>query len=515
MKIRHRARYALGLLALLFLAGTASTSYFLFKSNRSLDDVGRIRAILSVIEPINESRTMRVRLEEAMVFHDAGREGDARTSLRDANDALDRMERAFKSYESYAKPQGEAALDKEYERTYVSYVTNGLKPLADAAEHSEDARFRNLTINTIPSLEREYGGAIRNLLMYREGSAGRFAHSVQTQFKLSLGVILVIAIVFLVIIWTINRWLQQSLLFSLQSTGDYCLTIAQGDLSTTISSTGDDELGQMLSTLESMRKSLSHSLRDILGASQSVEIGAREISAGNLDLSVRTEQQAASLERTVSSVAELTQSTRSNAENAGRASELSAHAKDIVDRNQLAVESLISTMNSIKESSVRVAQITGLIEGISFQTNILALNAAVEAARAGEHGRGFAVVATEVRALAQRSSSAAKEIATLIEKAGGLSQSGADQAVLVGSTMNQVTTAIRGVRDIVVEIALASREQARGIGEVNDAVVVMDHVTQQNAALVEQAAAAAQSLDQQATVLRDTVARFRLSDRNC
>ena len=512
MKISHRAHYALGLLVILFLCGTISSTFFLFQSNRSLAHVKEeIRAVLSVIDPINHSRTMRVRLEEAMAYRDAGRNDDAEKALAAASDALTLTQQAFQTYEADPKQTDEIALAKIYRERYEAYLNQGLLPLMHAAQTGDAARFHTLVINTAPNLEHDFGLSLGHLLEFREAYANRLNAETQAQFKSSLAVVGFFAALLLLTIGVIHAWLRRSLLPSLDLTRQHCATIANGDLTGTIESRSADEIGQMLSALEAMRHSLARSMNHILGVSESVESGSREIAAGNLDLSSRTEEQAASLEQTAASMTELTQTTRCNAENATQARALTEHAADIVDKNHDAVESMIATMSSIRESSLKVTEITGLIEGIAFQTNILALNAAVEAARAGEHGRGFAVVATEVRGLAQRSATAAKEIKALIEASVALSRGGAKQADAVGETMSEVTKAIGGVRDIVGGIASASEDQARGIEQVNQAIGLMDQVTQQNAALVEEAAAAAQSLDQQAVVLRESVARFRLS----
>jgi methyl-accepting chemotaxis protein len=241
-------------------------------------------------------------------------------------------------------------------------------------------------------------------------------------------------------------------------------------------------------------------------------VATGEIASGNLDLSARTEEQAASLQETAASLTQLTQTVKHNADNAREANALAARATDITGAGNTAVHHMVDTIERINSSSAKISEITGVIEGIAFQTNILALNAAVEAARAGEDGRGFAVVAGEVRNLAQRSASAAKEIKELIGSSVAMIRDGATQATEVGTTMDQIKLAIKQVSDIVGEIASASEEQSRGIEQVSLAVTQMDEVTQRNAALVEEAAAAAQSLEEQATSLKDAVAAFNVGD---
>ncbi|MFM0380174.1 methyl-accepting chemotaxis protein [Paraburkholderia strydomiana] len=283
------------------------------------------------------------------------------------------------------------------------------------------------------------------------------------------------------------------------------------DLTRTVRVNRMDEVGQTATAFNSLLARVSGVLTTVIGSTESVGTAAKEIAAGNVDLSARTEEQAASLEETASSMSQLTVTVKQNADNARQASTLATTATEIADAGHDAVQTMVGTMGQISTSSAKISEITALIEGIAFQTNILALNAAVEAARAGEQGRGFAVVASEVRTLAQRSSTAAKEIKDLIESSVGLVQDGSKQAADMGVTMGQVKTAIKQVSDIVGEIAAASHEQSRGIEQVNQAVHQMDEVTQQNAALVEQAAAAAQSLEEQAVTLKDAVSVFTVA----
>jgi methyl-accepting chemotaxis protein len=282
------------------------------------------------------------------------------------------------------------------------------------------------------------------------------------------------------------------------------------DLTTRAPTVRMDEVGRSAAAFNQLMDSFAQALSSIRVSTDSITIATKEIAIGNTDLSARTEEQAASLEETASSMTQLTETVVQNAANARQASMLATKATGMADVGNDAVEGMVGTIGRISESSKKISEITGLIEGIAFQTNILALNAAVEAARAGEQGRGFAVVASEVRSLAQRSSAAAKEIKGLIESSVALVQEGSRQAVDVGATMGEVKQAIKQVSDIVGEIAAASEEQSRGIEQVNQAVNQMDEVTQQNATLVEQSAVAAQSLEEQAMKLKDAVSVFRL-----
>ncbi|WOD19689.1 methyl-accepting chemotaxis protein [Paraburkholderia kirstenboschensis] len=285
--------------------------------------------------------------------------------------------------------------------------------------------------------------------------------------------------------------------------------IAAGNLSP-VPGAENAPAGSVLMSMGDMQVSLVNLIGQVRTAADSIATGSSEIASGNTDLSSRTEQQAASLEETASSMEELTSTVKQNAENAQQASALSANASEVARKGNTVVSQVVDTMGEISASSTKIGEITGIIEGIAFQTNILALNAAVEAARAGEQGRGFAVVASEVRSLAQRSSSAAKEIKDLINASLQKVQDGSSLASEAGKTMFEVTLAVGRVTDIMGEIATASMEQSRGIEQVNQAITQMDEVTQQNAALVEEAAAASKSLEDQGRQLHRTISIFRV-----
>jgi methyl-accepting chemotaxis protein len=286
--------------------------------------------------------------------------------------------------------------------------------------------------------------------------------------------------------------------------------LAQGDLGTPIVPTGNDETRQLLASMARMQASFSGIVREVKASADRVASGSVQIAQGNLDVSSRTEQQASALQQTAATMDELGSTVRNNAVSADQANTLALGASDIAVRGGAVVGQVVETMKGINDSSRKIADIIGVIDGIAFQTNILALNAAVEAARAGEQGRGFAVVAAEVRSLAQRSADAAREIKALITASVARVGQGTAQVDEAGRTMAEIVTAIRRVNDIVAEISAASHEQSAGVTQVGQTVSNMDRATQQNAALVEQGAAAADDLRQQAQDLVRAVAVFRL-----
>ena len=340
-----------------------------------------------------------------------------------------------------------------------------------------------------------------------DASALEIADVQQTSRNLVIG----LALIALALAVTCAWWLTVGITEPLKNSLEVATRIAQGDLSANIQVVGRDETAQLLQALSTMKNQLASIVNHVRQGAQGVSVASAEIAQGNNNLSERTEQQASALEETAASMEELRTTVRQNADSARQANQLAQSASTVAVQGGEVVSQVVDTMKGINDSSRKIADIIGVIDGIAFQTNILALNAAVEAARAGEQGRGFAVVASEVRSLAGRSADAAKEIKNLITDSVNRVEQGSALVDKAGVTMAEVVSSIRRVNDIMGEISAASTEQSQGVAQISEAVTHMDQATQQNAALVEEMAAAASSLKSQAQDLVEVVSVFKLS----
>jgi methyl-accepting chemotaxis protein len=367
----------------------------------------------------------------------------------------------------------------------------------DAAYHQNKARIMKPVNEFLAMLDERTSAAVAHA---EEATRTAFALAVALLSLSVGGTVLCLLLVY--------RYIQRNLSTATAAAA----RIAQGDLTEEIRVAHDDEVGVLMRAIATINDNLAGMIGKIHASTDEMAVATGEIARGNMDLSARTESQASSLQQTASSMETLTHTVQRNAGHAGEANRLAANASSIAAQGGDVVSKVVGTMGEIRESSTRIGNIIGVIDGIAFQTNILALNAAVEAARAGEQGRGFAVVASEVRNLAQRSAAAAREIKELIGDSAGRVEQGALMADEAGKTMEQVVQAVRQLEGIMAGITSASSEQSIGIQEVNRAVSMMDDITQQNAALVEQAAAAAESLRDQAMGLTQAVGSFRLRD---
>ncbi|QCP52266.1 HAMP domain-containing protein [Trinickia violacea] len=396
------------------------------------------------------------------------------------------------------KDQRRAVLDK------------AVLPGLDALEHMSFSDFKALQGKDTQVLAQAYQASMtarENAVM--DGQRARYADA-QTRFKTMIAALAATSLVALAIGIFARAMLIGVVVRPVAQVMSHLRRIASGDLCGEVRIEHRNELGALLADVKTMQDALVDTVRSVRTSTESISGGAQEIASGSADLSRRTEQQAASLERTAASMEQLTSTVKRNADNADKASKQALHASDTAAAGGQVVSDVVRTMQGISIHSSKIAEIVGLIDSIAFQTNILALNAAVEAARAGELGRGFAVVASEVRSLAQRSAHAAKEIKQLIDDTVGKIAEGSALADRAGHTMTDIVVSVRSVSELMTEIFAAVREQSQGIEEVNLAVMQMDTTTQQNAALVEEATAAAKSLEEQAVALSHAVAVFKL-----
>ncbi|MFJ3058294.1 methyl-accepting chemotaxis protein [Herbaspirillum sp. NPDC087042] len=393
--------------------------------------------------------------------------------------------------------KGYAALRKQIDETY----TRGDKEAAS-----------RLMLGQMVALQKTYFSQLDELANFQQKLMDQSVAEATTAYENTRLIMFVAgllsAIFAAAIAWAISRSITHPLNRAVQ----VAETVAAGDLTADITATSTDETGRLLQALAAMNQKLKAIVMEVRRGTDSMVTASTQIATGNLDLSSRTEEQASALEETASSLEQLTSSVKQNADHTRKSSELAGNASQIANQGGAAVKQVVQTMGAINESSRKIVDIISVIDGIAFQTNILALNAAVEAARAGEQGRGFAVVASEVRGLAQRSATAAKEIKALINDSVSQVSSGTELVAQAGTTMDQVVDSIGQVSHIVGEISAATREQSDGIEQVNQAIIQMDNTTQQNAALVEEAAAAAQALQDQAQRLLELVDVFRLDD---
>jgi methyl-accepting chemotaxis protein len=427
--------------------------------------------------------------------------------------ALDNMTQQLAAFKQLAPGPMNPDIVDSVIQSWQKLLDEGVTPQLRLARQDSADAYRQQANNVTPQLSRAFGASAEK---FNQGAALILDHTrveVDRLTALTRMIITVTVIIGLLILLFTDRYLVAMLVRPLETIRNHFATIATGDLSQPVADFGRNCVGKLVPLLSAMQESLREAVSAIRSGTENISRGAAEISAGNNDLSSRTEEQAAALEQTAASMEQLTATVKFNADNARQASLLAETATNTAQQGGQLVSEVVSTMNGISGSSKKIAEITNVINGIAFQTNILALNAAVEAARAGEQGRGFAVVASEVRNLAQRSANAAKEIATLIEDSVQRVGKGAELVGTTGGTMNNILKSVQDVDAIMKQIAAASEEQSKGISQVGAAVTEMDSVTQQNASLVEEVSAAANALALQTEALQASVAKFRLSGK--
>jgi methyl-accepting chemotaxis protein-1 (serine sensor receptor) len=429
--------------------------------------------------------------------------------VQHARDQLALADKSFARFVAAPKNSDEnssraAALADKYQKLHAA--------LDELAQYLDAGNVQAFLDQPTQSFQDAYLAELHNFTQYADAASQASLDSIDSRLALFRGVSVAILVALVAGTAAMYVALKRGVVAPLEEAGRHFDRIALGQLDEPIDARGTNEIGHLFYGLAKMQASVARTVKTVRDVSDSIHLGADEIATGNADLSARTESQAASLEETASSMEELTATVRLSAEHARAANALADEALTATASGTGVVDGVVQKMRGIAQSSDRIAEIIGVIDGIAFQTNILALNAAVEAARAGEQGRGFAVVAGEVRALAQRSAQSAKEIKTLISESVAQIEGGSELVERAGEAMQHVSTSISRVAQMMSEISASSHEQSTGIEQVNQAVVQMDQMTQQNAALVEQAAAAASSLHEQTRQLKEAVSVFEISD---
>ncbi len=508
LKISTRLAFGFGLVILLMLTITAVGIIRLDSNNDITDKIVNDRyakAALSVNLRTSVDAGAR-HLRNALLVSDPE---DSRKYLATLTASMQASRNTIAALEKVIVTERGKAILKDLAAARSAYAPARDRAVALLKEGSREAAVAHLMTQVIP-LQETYSEAIAKMIRFQEeqmtndgkqaASEGRMAIIIMAALLAAAGLLAVIA----------GLLVARSITVPVAQAVTLAEAVAEGDLTRDINVTSKDEIGKLLAALKHMNDNLARIVSQVRSGTETIAAASGQIATGNQDLSSRTEEQASSLEETASSMEELTSTVRQNAENALQANQLSISASGIAGKGGAVVSRVVDTMASINTSSRKIVDIIGVIDGIAFQTNILALNAAVEAARAGEQGRGFAVVAAEVRSLAQRSAAAAKEIKELINDSVEKVDDGTRLVGEAGATMEEIVTSVKRVTDIMGEITAATREQTAGIEQINQAISQMDQATQQNASLVEEAAAASEALQEQAAALAEAVNVFRL-----
>ncbi|GAB6850081.1 methyl-accepting chemotaxis protein [Paraburkholderia sp. A1RI_3L] len=510
LSITARLFATLGLVGMLTIATGLLGQVGMRSSNEALKEAYSHQLASSIaIGKANLNLTIvRTTLDRVLLHPDSP---DRSALIDKALNYLAVSDRAWADYQHVQRGPDEQALADAVSNARSTFLQQAILPMIDAMKRGDHDAADKIAMTVVPPFSVALTKSSDALAAWQLKAGQDAFDSAQQQSATLRGAGIALIVLGLVMCVVCAIGLQRSISRPLSEVLAHLQRIARGDLTNRLEARSHDEMGQLVKGLGAMQSGLVETVQQVMRGSESITQSTREIAAGNNDLSQRTEEQAASLQETAASMEQLTSTVKQNADNARQAHGLAEQASQITARGATVVSDVIGTMSDIDRSSQRIVDIIGVIEGIAFQTNILALNAAVEAARAGEQGRGFAVVASEVRSLAQRSAVAAKEIKELIGDSVDRVTAGSRLVGTAGETMEEIRRAIAQVAGIMNEISAASNEQSDGIEQVNVAVSQMDQVSQQNAALVEQASAAAMSLEEQASALQQAVSKFRLA----
>ncbi len=499
---------------LALLLGMAGVGALLAKSINHYAEYypGNILPSLRNVHEIDASISDARRLEQQHILTDDDKEKKSLAAR--IGKAREDLAKRLKDYEPLVADDQDRALLKKVGDGLAAYLAVQEKVLKaseeSAADPTQGTVAKDLTFGPARTAFRAVQQDVEQWWVYNEKLAAATAESARAAYVRVLWIFAGASLVALLAGVAAAVVITRSITGPVQRASEAVRAVAAGDLTQRLQAGSRDELGQLLTSLDDMTQNLARMVAGVRQGSEQINVAAAEIAQGNADLSARTESQASSLEETAASVEEMAAQIKANADNARQADQLANHASEVARAGGDAVGEVVTTMDAISGASRKIADIIGVIDGIAFQTNILALNAAVEAARAGEQGRGFAVVAGEVRLLAQRSAEAAKEIKGLIGDSVGKVEGGSAQVLSARDTITQMVNEVRKVTDLVGEITVSSREQSEGVGQINAAVTQLDQATQQNAALVEQTAAAAESMRMQTAKLAEAVAAFRV-----
>jgi methyl-accepting chemotaxis protein len=508
LKIGFRLGLGFGIVMVLMIAQGVISIYRMSEIEQSLDDIVndsniKIKAISEMRQDVMvgamATRNVALMTKEDDIKAEIDRIADAREDYKLNLDNLNSQVKSESGKANLAKIESARAISVPLADKAVALARDGKQAEAVAIMMSEVLPNQNKWLSALDEMVRR-----QDKVADDAASAAKDSYKKARLLTIVMGT--AAALLGCLIAWLVSRSISRPL----DQAVAIARRVADGDLSAHLHVQSTDETGKLMRALKDMNEHLALTVGRVRSGADTIATASAQIAAGNLDLSSRTEQQASSLEETASSMEELTSIVKQNADNARQANQLAQSASEVALKGGAVVAQVVDTMDGINTSSKKIVDIIGVIDGIAFQTNILALNAAVEAARAGEQGRGFAVVATEVRSLAQRSAAAAKEIKVLIDDSVGKVEAGSHLVGQAGSTMEQIVESVKRVTDIMGEITAASQEQTLGIEQVNQAIAQMDEVTQQNAALVEEEAAATAALQTLADNLAQVVASFKL-----